>query len=184
MFTKVPFKHVPTRGDYLWGFTFLLWALFSLWLWKQYRLAPKDPAQDPAFHYLLSALSQGMAALFGLIFTVSLVAAQLTSRYSHRLLKHIFSFYTITYIGLFIVAIILPLLFLPSPNPWKVKLCLSLGALALLLLIPYFRYFLDRLTPRSLLETLFQESFKRLRAKNRIDQIESIQAIDLSLIHI
>lgn len=154
----------------------MLWCFFTIWFWLGYPL--EVPSQDPSYHYLLSALSQGMAALLGLTFTISLVGAQLTARYSQRLPKRLFSPLFVLYICLFAIAVVLPLIFLPSPNPWKVKLCLTLGVLDLVLLVPYFYYFLDRLSPRSLIEALFQESAKEIKAGKERGQVESVQTMD------
>jgi len=48
----------------------------------------------------------------------------------------------------------------------------------LVLLVPYFYYFLDRLSPRSLIEALFQESAKEIKAGKESGQIESVQTMD------
>ncbi len=154
----------------------MLWCFCSIWFWLGYPL--EVPSQDSAYYYLLSALSQSMAALLGLTFTISLVGAQLTARYSQRLPKRLFSPFFLLYICLFAIAVVLPLIFLSSPNSWKVKFCLTLGTLDLVLLVPYFYYFLDRLSPRSLIEALFQESAKEIKAGKESGQIESVQTMD------
>ena len=48
----------------------------------------------------------------------------------------------------------------------------------MVLLVPYFHYFLDRLSPRSWIEALFQESAKEIKARKGKGQIESVQTMD------
>ncbi len=152
----------------------LVWIFFSVWLWVVY---PLEPSQSQGFRYLLSALSQGIAALFGLVFTVPLVISQLVARYSYRPLGYMF-LPLIPYSIPFVATIILSLLFIPSPDPMKVKVCLTFGAFSFATIFPYLRAFLARLSPSSLVEFLAEKALKKLRSGKDPEEIEEIKALD------
>jgi len=119
--------------------------------------------KNPQTLYLLSALVQSLAAIFALVFTISLVAAQLFSRYSHRMLATIFDKYTIGYICIFIFTIMLCLLTInKATNHHLVKISLSSGSLSLLLLIPYFLRFKELLNPEYTIKNLKQVTEKKI----------------------
>lgn len=89
--------------------------------------------------YLLSAQAQTLGAILALIFTVTLIMAQLATRYSHLLMGRILGPWAFWYAVPFGIAILLPL-FLLNGNffLWSARLTLLLGGACLLLLIPYF----------------------------------------------
>lgn len=112
--------------------------------------------------YLLSAISQSLAAVLALVFTISLIVAQLSSRYSHYMLASFFSAPIILYILLFIVAISLPFILLTKPNANAIKISLILTATCLLLLVPYFLSFKEKLNPISLINSFKIEAQKKV----------------------
>lgn len=138
---------------------------------------PLEPSQLQGFHYLLSALSQSIAALFGLVFTIPLVIAQLVARYSYRPLGFMF-LSLIPYSIPFIVTMIISLLFIPSPDPMKVKVCLIFGTFSFAMIFPYLRAFLARSSPSFLVEFLADKALKKLRAGKDPEGIEEIKALD------
>jgi len=138
---------------------------------------PLEPSQLQGFHYLLSALSQSIAALFGLVFTIPLVIAQLVARYSYRPLGYMF-LSLIPYSIPFIVTMIISLLFIPSPDPMKVKVCLIFGTFSFAMIFPYLRAFLARSSPSFLVEFLADKALKKLRAGKDPEEIEEIKALD------
>lgn len=167
---------------WLWLITVVPWLLFTFFL-LFWQLEPQSP---DAFKYLLSALSQGMAAVLALTFTISLVAAQLTARYGYQVLRRVLVLPTILYILYFALVTLLPLVFLPSNSIFQVKLSLSLGALALALLAPYLRYFFHRITPQSLLDDLSHEAAEKIKdpgpaGVTELDTIENMVMSSLAV---
>ncbi len=138
-------------------------------VWLQ--LDPRPPTNDnPEALYLLSAIAQSLAAVLALVFTITLIVGQLSSRYSHRLLGGFFNKWTMGYIGLFISAVLLPIWLLGNPKPseyisypFSVKLTITLAVLSLTFLIPYFRSFKYKLDQEQILESLKQKTLKKLR---------------------
>jgi uncharacterized membrane protein len=75
-----------------WGWErgwFVIFIAFPL-AWLIWRLPdearPLVSEKNQQTLYLLSAIAQSLAAVLALVFTISLVVAQLSSKYSHRLL--------------------------------------------------------------------------------------------------
>ncbi len=135
--------------------------------------------QNPNTLYLLSAIAQSLAAILALVFTISLVIAQLSSRYSHRMLASFFNIPTTLYILFFIAAVFLPfwLLNYKDPDPWAVKLSLILASAALLLLVPYFLSFKYRLNPETMVGDLKKKAIRQLRIPST-DEPKEIRIID------
>lgn len=143
---------------------------------------------ETSFYYVLSALSQGMAAVFALTFTISLVVAQLNARYDIRLLERLLTPRIIGYILYFGFVVLFPLFVLSYPVVPRIKLPFILGvkfsfflaALALVLLIPYFRYYLSRISPHSFIKELAQEGIRKLEEGIESREIEIIEMIAMS----
>ncbi len=121
-----------------------------LWLWPQLSILPAI-AFDEQTPYLLSSISQSLAAILALIFTISLIVVQLSSRYSYRLLAGFFDWITITYVIAFIIAVLLPLWLLANLSLTGLKISIILAAVCLVLLIPYFLRFRGKLNPEHML---------------------------------
>jgi len=110
--------------------------------------------------YLLSSVSQALAAVFALSFSVTLVAAQFATRYSPRALKEIFDRRTLAHFGVFAAAVAYPwfLLRWTTTHPILEALALGLGLYCLVWLISYFASLTDRLSPGARIEKLEQEA--------------------------
>ncbi len=143
-------------------------VLGALWLHPHIRVFP-DVAINDNTSYLLSAIAQSLAAILALVFTISLIVAQLSSRYSHRTIVHFFDRWTIAFIILYITGIMLPifLLFADSPHLGATKACVVVAAVCLCLLVPYFLRFRQRLDPDYAISEMSREAIEQLR--NRID---------------
>lgn len=119
--------------------------------------------------YLLSAISQGLAAILAIILSATLVAGQLATRYSPQLLKNAFKSSTIVYILIFVVGIVFPLVILANQDMIAssilVKISLIWASACLILLIPYFLSLKEWLDPKNLIEGLYWKAFKTLRNK-------------------
>lgn len=113
--------------------------------------------------YLLSSVSQCLAATFALVFTISLIAIQLRAKYSPRMLKQFFSFPIIIFMIFFICSIIFPLLILIYLSDIGVKISIILTFACLFLLIPYFYSFKDTLSPDYLVKNLKNEIKKEIK---------------------
>jgi hypothetical protein len=132
----------------------------AIWWWP--GLATSN-LSNPSSLYLLSTISQSLAAVFALVFTIALVVAQLSSRYSHRIFGRFFNSWVIGYMLLFIVTILLPLWLLPAPSPKSIKLSLTLAAISLILVIPYLLSFKERLSPDMMLRDLGHRASAKLQ---------------------
>lgn len=152
-----------SRTGWLVPIPLLILAVVVIWLWPGIRVPIVD-ATHPHALYLLSAIAQSLAAILAIIFTITLVAAQLSSRYSHRMLADFFDFQTVLYILLLILAVLLPFGLLAEPNPTLVKLSLTLAIASLLFLIPYFLRFRDKLKPERIPLELRQKAVRELQA--------------------
>lgn len=131
----------------------LLSAVFLIWCWPGLRVPPVNPSNPHAL-YLLSAIAQSLAAVLALVFTISLVIAQLFSRYSQRMLDRLLDVPTILYILLFIASVSFTFWLHGDPEPWGVKLSLTLAVALLLFLLPYFFSLRNKLNPEWLLSKL------------------------------
>ncbi len=162
------------RTGWLISASILVLALSLIWLWPKLQI-PKESSANAL--YLLSTIAQSLAAVFALVFTITLVIAQLSSAYSPRMVASFFSIPTVAYILLFIVSLFVPLWFLANPDDFGVKLSLTLAALSTLLLVPYFLSFRERSNPEWLLSKLKQDALKQLQGDPRSEP-EAVVAIN------
>lgn len=124
-------------------------------------------AVDP-LRTLLGGLATGLITAQALVFTISLVVAQLNARYTHRMVSRVFTWPTALYMGLFIgssiyCTVVLAALSSRSPDfvlrlPWGLKplhpvaIALALAGTCLALLIPYLWSFKQRLDPERMVK--------------------------------
>lgn len=99
----------------------------SFWLQTQ-----SPPLKNEGILYLLSAISQGLAAIFALVFTITLMAASMARKYTA--IDDFFDKETKILMVLFIISIILPLMLLQTnvniqQNP-NIFISISLGLAA------------------------------------------------------
>ena len=135
------------------------------------------PSVDP-IRTLLGALATGLITAQALVFTISLVAAQLNSRYTQRMVSRIFTWPTALYMGLFIGSSIYSLLVmaalstrstdfvinLPAVRPvHPVTIAIALAGTCLVLLVPYLWSFKKRLDPERMAVDEGLRAEKRLR---------------------
>jgi len=123
-------------------------------------------AADPSLHpYLLSAQCQALATILGLVFTSTVVAAQLSSRYSIRVLEQVLSGWTLWYLVPYLVGVFLPLLLLVTkPSIGLVLLSLLLAGACVLLLAPFFFALRSRLSIDAAVEKLVAGEKRRFSA--------------------
>jgi len=167
----LPILHWTSLAICLLGLT--IWAI---WVWAGLNISP-NIIIDSNTPYLLSAIAQSLAAVLALVFTISLIASQLSSRFSHRILSEFFDWFTIAYICLFIIAVILPLWLLAKSSLVGVKGSLLLTVVCLILLPLYLLRFREILRPEHMLSNLKTRAIKQL-LKNPYVPPENIIIID------
>jgi len=138
-------------------------AIWGIWVCPRLSILPQIIINDYT-PYLLSAIAQSLAAVLALVFTISLIAAQLSTRYSHRVLAGFFDAPTIAYMLLFIIAVILPFWLLTEPSIHGIKGSLILATVCLVLLVPYFLGFRKRIIPERVLLDLTNHASEQLLA--------------------
>jgi len=104
--------------------------IISILLFWEILFIQIEPGSVIDARYFLSAASQALAALFALIFTITLVISQIISAHSNRLLGYIFDKKTMIYMGLFSIAVILPLVGLKNLIYQKLFILIT-GSLAI-----------------------------------------------------
>jgi len=159
--------------------TFLLILLISflsavvvISLTSHYEIQDSGP-----LNYILSSISQGLAVIFALVFTVTLVATQILSKYSVRATSLIFSSWTVLLMFIFAGGIIGPLVAMKWQSELLLDLSIIWAGVCIFLLIPYFFYLKERLSPewhiKSLLEKVnpiyIEQSESKTRAKYQFD---------------
>ena len=97
-----------------------------------------DPDQDNA-RYILSAISQGLAAILALVFTITLVVSQMTRRYT-AMDKIIFRHETVFLMIIFGVGVVMPLLVLKR-GFWgqSVNLSIAVAVFCVFSLLPFLK---------------------------------------------
>ena len=122
-------------------------AVFSIFIF--HSPFPIDDRQ-----YLLSSISQGLAAMFTLVITVTLIASQMLVKYGSDQLDRIFSIPVIFYLLIFIFSILFPLFLLLNNNHnyRSVQFSLLLTAICLLFLFPYIYWFKEIVKPENIID--------------------------------
>jgi hypothetical protein len=163
----------------------ILVASFAIWVWPSFQVRTEGLANEPQALYLLSALAQSLAAVLSLVFAISLVVMQLSWQYSHSMLKRVLDPSTIAYVLFFILVIFLSLWYLGNPTETGVKVSLSLGIVAMLLLVPYLLRVRESLSAEHFLEVLkreasrdFQVQVKGARHRSYSKEPEAIADIE------
>ena len=149
-------------------------AVFSI-------LYPVYPNECPEnARYILSAISQGLAAILALVFTITLVVAQMTRRYT-AMDKIIFRCETIGLMIIFGIGIIVPLLVLEF-GFWRrgVILSIVIASFCVFSLIPFLKGVNDVLKYDIGIVNLNEEIMEAIdlgyepKAKNKIMQLNEI----------
>ena len=142
---------------------------------------------------LLGGLATGLITAQALVFTISLVAAQLNARYTHRMVSRIFTWPTGIFMGLFIASSIYCMVVLaalssqsqnfiiglPSGLPalHPVTLALALAGTCLVLLVPYLWSFKQRMDPERMAVAEGRRAIAHLH-KNQDGEPQGIAALD------
>ncbi len=143
---------------------------------------------DPS---LLTSIAQALGAILALLFTISLIVAQMSSDYSPRLLPGFFDVWFRLYLLLFVVSVALPYWMTAQPAGWLVtnhpvivlKITLSLGAACLLLLMPFLFHLRDMMDPEAAIRGMRKAATKSLRRLQHanpeaVRELRQLKAID------
>ena len=117
-----------------WILCIITLAVFSILSILDYANPNECPENS---RYILSAISQGLAAILALVFTITLVVAQMTRRYT-AMDKIVFRYETIILMIVFGIGIIVPLLVLAFGFwKWGVHLSIVIASFCVFSLLPF-----------------------------------------------
>jgi hypothetical protein len=128
--------------------------------------------------YLLSATAQVLGALFALVFTITLIAVQFVTKYTHRTMKIIFNERLIFYMTGFACSVILPLWWLLNPTELGTYISIVTGSLVVLSLILLFLDLKKRMNIGWIITCLKVEGLKAVADKNFDKARDNIEALD------
>ncbi len=138
----------------------------------------KANVDNPRQLYLLSATAQVLAALFALVFSITLLAVQFVTKYTHRTMRIVFTGRVIVYMGGFALAVVLPLWFISHPTGWGSLVSVIIGSLYVLSLVGFFLYLRDRMKIDGLITYLKEEGLNAVEGKEFKKAEENIKALD------
>ncbi len=191
--SRLKFLQVIARS--LWTYVVLGLLVFYALLYLVLELPAnlEDFASVNPLRTLLGGLATGLITAQALVFTISLVAAQLNARYTHRMVSRIFTWPTGIFMGLFIGSSIYSMVVLaalssqsPSfiialpgglPALHPVTLALALAGTCLVLLVPYLWSFKQRLDPERMAVDEGRRTIAYLH-KNQDGEPPGIAALD------
>jgi len=166
----------------IWEYDYNKWLIIVIILWIViiiFTLINKNIyGNNYNRQYLLSATAQVLAAIGAILFSFTIIIAQLSSRYSQRITKLIFKWQTTCYILLFVFCIILALYGIPLNNDVIMKIILFMNALCLLLLLPYLLWLKEELKPERILLSLKHDTESYIKKKNSDGLKQNIISID------
>lgn len=160
------------------GLLMLIFVLLSPRPWSivQWRQAADEfGAQN---QYLLSATAQVLAALFALIFSITLIAVQFVTKYTDRTIQAVFTNWIIVYMVFFAGSVIFPLWCFANPTGLGSMISVIIASVVIALLIPYFLYLRKRMTTESVMDFLKNEALRWVKKKEFKKAEESITALD------
>lgn len=128
-------------------------------------------------YYLLSSISQGLAAILAITFTIVIVGVQIASKYSLYVLDAFFRREIKFLLVLFIFAIFIPLIALMHPNYYLVIISMTLGGVCLFSMIPFFFYLKNNFNPSILIEKNHEDIRKKIDGWNSSGVMDKIMAI-------
>ena len=155
---------------------FCVLIAWAIWMWPGVRLIP-DIQLDSNTAYLLSSISQSLAAILALVFTISMLVTELSSRYSQRFLGGFFDWFTVIYIIIFIGVIGLPFWLLAYSSLSGVKISLMLTTICLVLLPSHFLRIRNKISPENILRMLHKQAINEMVADPG-KMPEAIETID------
>ena len=136
-----------------------------------------DTEQDNA-RYILSAISQGLAAILALVFTITLVVAQMTRRYT-AMDKIIFRPETIFLMIVFGIGVVTPLLVLKF-GLWRPGITLSIAItfFCVFSLIPFLKGVNDVLKYDIGIVNLNEETMEAIKSENEAKTVQGMMDLE------
>ena len=132
---------------------------------------------DARNKYLLSATAQVLGAVFALVFSISLIATQFVSKYTHRPAGVIFHKKIFIYMGGFAVAVVFPLWWIVTPIGIGSFLSLVLGSL-FVLSVPVFFLYLIKMNIEGVISELKRIGLRDVEIGNEERARKMIKALD------
>ncbi len=179
----------------LWTYVVLgLLAFYTLlYLTLDLPASLEDFASVNPLRTLLGGLGTGLITAQALVFTISLVAAQLNARYTHRMVSRVFTWPTGLFMALFIGSSIYSLVVLATLSSQSadfviylpgglspihpVTIALALAGTCLVLLVPYLWSFKFRLDPERM--ALDEGHRAKVQLRRRLDvEPQGVAALD------
>jgi len=132
---------------------------------------------DARNKYLLSATAQVLGAVFALVFSISLIATQFVSKYTHRPAGVIFHKKIFIYMGGFAIAVVFPLWWIVTPIGIGSFLSLVLGSL-FVLSVPGFFLYLIKMNIEGVISELKKIGLRDVEIGNEERARKMIKALD------
>lgn len=175
------------RGQYLAALSVAL--ALALFVYLTQSLAPQTSVASQ--RQLLATIAQLVGAIFAIVFTLTLVAAQLASRRNPRLIGEIFSLPTYTFMALFAATILTSIVAIPLveinklrifdvlrfDRIWLSRISSSMVGLCVLMLIPYLQWLTGRLDPGALAQVLGGRVLRRIRRSSSTQSLSDLEEI-------
>ncbi len=173
-------KAVRSALNSLWTYVVIGLVVFYVLLYVFLDLPSRleDIASVNPLRTTLGALATGLITAQALVFTISLMAAQLNARYTHRMVSRVFIWPTALYMGLFIGSAVYSLVVLAAlssrPSDFVVHLpivkpihpvtvAIALAGTCLVLLVPYLWSFKKLLDPERMAQDEGRRAERRLQ---------------------
>ncbi len=161
---------------------------------------PQDMSDFPRVNpirTLLGSIATGLITAQALIFTITLVAAQLNARYSHSMISSVFTWPTALLMSLFMFSCIYSMITLaalssrPSSfiinlpistlNIHPVSISICLAATCLILLLPYLWSFKSILNPEYMASHEYHRQLNKLRKTHQLASEDTSTLSDITL---
>jgi len=123
--------------------------------------------------YLLSAVAQSLAAILALVFTITLVVAQLRTRYGMHLATHAIRWRQFWKLGVFVVGTLFPLVALHWGGPLMAWISIGLAAVCMSVLVLHLRDMRNELKIDPVIREWRTDALKALTANDskRADEV-------------
>ncbi|MBN2378800.1 hypothetical protein JXM67_03240 [candidate division WOR-3 bacterium] len=159
------------------GFLILGIYLLDYWGWLDLGLTEVD--YDNRIKYLLSATAQVLGALFALVFSITLIAVQFVTKYTHRTMRIIFNNKIIFYMITFALSVAVPLLWLMSPTWGGGIMAIVVGVIIILSLVPFFLYLRDSMKIEHVTNHLKDKGLRAFKRNDTDEVSRKTRELDL-----
>lgn len=140
----------------------LLTAIYLLSDYYGFSILSLDDFDD-RIKYFLSATAQVLGALFALVFSITLIAVQFVTKYTHRTMRVVFTKSINWYMLLFASSVVFPLAWLLINPSWGwAIISLIWGGIIILSLVPFFLYLRERINIETVIEYLKRKAMKEV----------------------